>query len=130
MNNKVLYEPGSVRGDAGILYLTKNQPAVIPFYFKIPLYDTTQETYTEYNIKSTDVIEFVFKANINLISATIKKAYNGIVNNVAVLRLTESDMKLFANGKEYMLGVKLYDNSGKLIETLIKKLQVKIQEVV
>ena len=60
----------------------------------------------------------------------IKKAYTEIVENVAVLRLSSEDMQQLLGGKEYIMSVKLYDSQKRIQKTLIKKLQIFIQEVV
>lgn len=126
----IVYESGTVRGEGGTLFITENQPCVIPFLFQIKLHDATTNTESDYIIKPTDVLEFTIKSDIKLISDVLVKRYNGIINNTAILRFTAQDMRNFLGGKNYYMSVKLYNVSGSLIKTLIKKLQIHVQEVV
>lgn len=125
----VIYEKGTTFGDAGILYLTKNQPCVIPFKFEIPTIDNN-DNIENYEILPTDVVRFTFKSDIKLITPSLVKSYNQISNNIAVLRLSPDDMHNFLGGKTYYLSAILYNAAGNKLKTLIKKLQIKIQEVV
>ena len=129
MSGNILYEPSSVRGDCGILYMTEGQPCAIPFYFEIPITNLLGETEL-YKIKIDDIVVFEIKSDIKLISYVIKKAYTGIAGNVAILRLSSEDMQQLFGGKEYIMSVKLYDSQKRIQKTLIKKLQIFIQEVV
>lgn len=125
---KVIFESPSVCGDFGILYLTQNDPCNLPFLFKI-YYKDMDGVQQMYNISETDIVEFTIKQHPQNITPVIKKRYNGIKNNVAVLSLSAADMKLLT-APEYCLSARLLFNSGNLIRILIKNLQIFVQEVV
>lgn len=130
MNGNIVYESGTVRGEGGILYITKKQPCIIPMYFQIKMFNAAENKEEDYTINPNDVIEFTFKSDIKLISKVLVKRYTGVINNTAILRLTTQDMQNFLGGKDYYMSAKLYNGSGVVIKTLIKKLQVHVQEVV
>lgn len=125
---QILYEPSSVRGDFGILYLTEGSPCNLPFLFRI-YYKNALGEKQEYHIAETDIIDFVIKRKIDLITPIIHKRYTKVINNVAVLSLSKQDMKLL-RAKKYILTAKLLYGDGSSPKILIKQLPIIIQEVV
>jgi len=130
MSENIICEPSTVFGKDGVLYLTENQPCVIPINFELTIYDAQAEQEEPYTIQPTDVVKFVIKSDIKLISNTLVKSYTGVVNNTVILRFTAQDMAKFLGGKTYFMSALLYNDSGTLIKTLIKVLRIFIQPVV
>lgn len=126
--SNILYEPSSVRGDCGILYITENEPCNIPFLFEIGSIDNENKS-QYYKIADEDIVEFIIKSDIKLITPVIHKKYNNVKNNVAVLTLNDSDIKLLCGGKTYVMSAILHSHTFTR-KTLIKQLQIKVQEVV
>ena len=125
----ILYEPSSIRSDYGILYLTEGEPCLLPFVFNVTMKSPSGEPIT-YSIEPDSVINFLIKP-VNPICCCdnkIEKKVTNIINNVACLELTREDMEFFVGGNSYEMSATL--NTKERIMVLIKRLPIKIQEVV
>lgn len=128
-NGNILYEPTSTRADHGTLVLLASKPALIPFYFEIPI-ESTDGNISYSEIYAEDLVVFVFKSNQKLITPALKKEVTNTSNNVVMLDLSQNDILRIYGDKLYHMSATHYDSSGNIKNILIHDLPIRVEGVV
>jgi hypothetical protein len=127
--SEIIYQTPNITNNCGILHITEGQPCNIPFVFTIRS-KNLDGSVNEYTIQNNDVVEFIIKSDIKLLTPTIWKRYNNVKNNVSVLSLNSQDMKSLLGSKTYYMSAILHKASTNRPTVLIRKLDIYVQEVV